>query len=352
RPRCPPSDAASWLMPSSRSPSLQMTNVWWSTTSGLKRARSQRSAMPMPTALAKPWPSGPVVTSTPGVWWTSGCPGVRDPNWRNCSMSSRMKRSRSGQSGAVASYFMILVNSTWARGARAMAVPGWPELAFWGASMARPRMTLMPSCSRSGVVMLAPYPAVRLPLSPLPVGEERHRRGEAVHEVAPAHRAELTRGEEARHRRAHPLVEHLGVVVGLAEQAPAPPVAGEQQAAACGAVAVEGHAQVLVGGAGVAHVELHGLAQLHLRAHGDGAHLLVGAQHVADQKVARLEAVLVLVDHLPQVQTLVDQAHVLLGHHAGAGHLQQPLQGGPAGQLVDDVALRLGDHVWVADGPA
>ena len=29
----------------------------------------------MPTPLAKPWPSGPVVTSTPAVWWTSGWPG-------------------------------------------------------------------------------------------------------------------------------------------------------------------------------------------------------------------------------------------------------------------------------------
>ena len=32
---------------------------------------------PCPTPLAKPWPSGPVVTSTPAVWCTSGWPGVR-----------------------------------------------------------------------------------------------------------------------------------------------------------------------------------------------------------------------------------------------------------------------------------
>ena len=43
----------------------------------------------MPTALAKPWPSGPVVTSMPGVWPRSGCPGVREPHWRNCFRSSR-----------------------------------------------------------------------------------------------------------------------------------------------------------------------------------------------------------------------------------------------------------------------
>src|SRR5580704_2630135 len=42
---------------------------------------------------------------------------------------------------------MTRVHNTWASGARAMAVPGWPEFAFRGASMARPLMTLMPSCS-------------------------------------------------------------------------------------------------------------------------------------------------------------------------------------------------------------
>lgn len=32
--------------------------------------------MAKPTALAKPWPRGPVVTSIPGVSWASGWPGV------------------------------------------------------------------------------------------------------------------------------------------------------------------------------------------------------------------------------------------------------------------------------------
>ena len=42
--------------------------------------RSQRSARAMPTELAKPCPSGPVVTSMPAVWCISGCPGVRLPH--------------------------------------------------------------------------------------------------------------------------------------------------------------------------------------------------------------------------------------------------------------------------------
>ena len=36
----------------------------------------------MPTAVARPWPSGPVVVSTPGVRPYSGWPGVFECNWR------------------------------------------------------------------------------------------------------------------------------------------------------------------------------------------------------------------------------------------------------------------------------
>src|ERR1700722_9673313 len=45
---------------------------------------------------------------------------------------------------------MMRVHSTWAKGARAIAVPECPELAFSGASMARPRMTFIPSSTRAG----------------------------------------------------------------------------------------------------------------------------------------------------------------------------------------------------------
>ncbi len=129
--------------------------------------------MAMPTELAKPCPSGPVVTSTPGVWCTSGWPGVRDSQLRNASMSSSVspkparnsieycrieawpldstKRSRSGHSGSFGSKRMIRLNSTCARGASAIAVPWCPDLAFSGASMAKPRMREIACCSCSGV---------------------------------------------------------------------------------------------------------------------------------------------------------------------------------------------------------
>ena len=62
------------------------------------------------------------------------------------------KRSRSTHMGDSASYFMTRVHSTWARGARAMAVPWWPLLALMGMSMDRARITLMARCSRSASV--------------------------------------------------------------------------------------------------------------------------------------------------------------------------------------------------------
>ena len=51
------------------------------------RAARCRSAIAMPTALAMPWPSGPVVVSTPGVWPYSGWPGVSEPSWRKLLIS-------------------------------------------------------------------------------------------------------------------------------------------------------------------------------------------------------------------------------------------------------------------------
>ena len=50
----------------------------------------------MPTDEASPWPSGPVVISTPRVWRNSGWPGVLDLNVRSAWMSdsSRPKPPR------------------------------------------------------------------------------------------------------------------------------------------------------------------------------------------------------------------------------------------------------------------
>ncbi len=75
-------------MPSIRQPSPAITQVRWSTRSSPKRAFRWRSAIAMPTALPKPWPSGPVVVSMPAAWPYSGWPAVFEPSWRNRFSSS------------------------------------------------------------------------------------------------------------------------------------------------------------------------------------------------------------------------------------------------------------------------
>jgi hypothetical protein len=51
-------------------------------------AASMRSASAMPTALASPWPSGPVVVSTPGRVAVFGMAGRLEPSWRKRLISS------------------------------------------------------------------------------------------------------------------------------------------------------------------------------------------------------------------------------------------------------------------------
>ena len=70
--------------------------------------------------------------------------------------AERMKRSRSGQWGSPASKLRNWVNSTVAKSAAPMGRPGWPELAFWTASMLSARMALaMDLCmSREGAFIL------------------------------------------------------------------------------------------------------------------------------------------------------------------------------------------------------
>ena len=76
------------------SPSEASTQMWWSKglspglASGSSSPRWRRWAMAMPTAEARPEPSGPVVISTPGVWLTSGWPGVAEPQVRSALRSS------------------------------------------------------------------------------------------------------------------------------------------------------------------------------------------------------------------------------------------------------------------------
>src|SRR5690348_15117662 len=118
----------------------------------------------MPTLVAMPVPSGPVVHSTPDVQRYSGCPGQRLSSWRKRRRSSRetagsptvsyfgltadtlarcnsaysrveacpadsTNRSRLDQIGLVGSKRRCRLHRVYATGAIAIGVPGWPELA-------------------------------------------------------------------------------------------------------------------------------------------------------------------------------------------------------------------------------
>ena len=138
-----------------------------------------RSPSAMPTLLARPWPSGPVVVSMPAAWPYSGWPAVREPSWRKCLISSivdvgiagqieqrieqhRAVAGRQHEAVAIrpvrsrsASYFRKRVNSTVAMSAVPIGRPGWPEFAFSTASMERKRMALAIRSCFSRSVMVA-----------------------------------------------------------------------------------------------------------------------------------------------------------------------------------------------------
>src|SRR5829696_8133542 len=212
---------------------------------------------------------------------------------------------------------MMRVHRTWARGASAIAVPGWPLLAACGASMARPRMTLMARCSRSGsaVMRRPPYWPRRVdrPLAHVErrtgrrsrsghvqsrrwtVLEQHDAGGETMDEAAAADRSELAGARHAGDGVDADRVAHrAGVVVGLAEEPRAPAVAGEEEGGVAGDRGQQ-LVKVLVRRLGVAHVELHGRAHLDRLAHHQGPGGPVGAHQRAHEEVAPPERGAVLV---------------------------------------------------------
>src|SRR5205823_6518638 len=136
-------------------------------------------------------------------------------------------------------------------------------------------------------------------------------------EVLAADGAELAHREEARDGdRAEDVADEPDVVVGLAEEARAATVAGEEEAPlharrrALGALPLQEPAQVLVGARLVADVELDGLPHPDHVVDRDPPRL-VGADHVADEEVAPLERLLVLVDHPADMEALLDALAVV-----------------------------------------
>lgn len=143
------------------------------------------------------------------------------------------------------------------------------------------------------------------------------------------------------------------VVVGVAEHAGAAAVAGEQQRTRGRRGAAhrgEQLVQVLGGAGGVADLEAHGGADLDEVTRDDGAVADVDGQHRADQEVAAVVGLGVLVDGDAQVQP--GQRLLLLLGQQGGDDLAQPLGGGPPGELGDPVVPGAGDDHRRPDGAA
>src|ERR1700690_385686 len=130
----------------------------------LKRAAAIWPATAMPTELATPWPSGPVVASTPGVIRNSGWPGVmlcRARNFAICSIgiskphrcsqeyrnmlpwpAERTNRSRFIHRGLSGFMERACPKSTAPSSAQPRGRPRWPEEQARTASIASPRASL------------------------------------------------------------------------------------------------------------------------------------------------------------------------------------------------------------------
>ena len=97
--------------------------------------------------------------------------------------------------------------------------PAVARVAFSGASMAEPRITLIPSCSN---VLVDPvsltWPTARTRALGR-VAQQGHRRREPVDEVLPSDRSDLAGGEEAGEpQRSQEIGHHPGVMIRFLEQ--------------------------------------------------------------------------------------------------------------------------------------
>ena len=136
---------------------------------------------------------------------------------------------------------------------------------------------------------------------------------------------------------AEQLLDHAGVVVRARGRGGCPRPLHVNSSAASPRTPVEQRAQVLVGGVGVPHLELHGRADVDALADRERAAALVGAEHVAHEEVAAVEVELVLVDDDADVQAVAHQLAFVVGR--GLHELLQARHRGLARELVDEVAL-------------
>jgi hypothetical protein len=120
-----------------------------------------------------------------------------------------------------------------------------------------------------------------------------------VNKVPTADRAKLAHREEARSRdRSKSLCDRRSVVVGLVKETRSTTVTTEDECShrfGIISVATEQCDQVFVRSVGITNMELDCLSNPNKIGDRDTA-LIVGTHHVADQEVAAIESVLILVD--------------------------------------------------------
>ena len=270
---------------------------------------------------------------------------------------------------------MIRVHSTWASGASAMAVPGWPELAACGRVHGQapddvdgpllevgvghgpPRRLVTPERhgERSAWSTVDGEPLARV-TRPSGRRADRVRRreqgdggGEAVEEVAAADRAELAGAEHAGDGAAPTTsVDDLGVVVGLAEQAEPRPLQVNTSAPAAGAPASSARRSSSAESASRTW-NCTVVADLDLVADGDGADVAVGRRARCGRGSRRGRS-------RPCARRSRGRGAGPAGaagarssvEAARASSCRRSSAGRPA-ELVDDVALGLGHRERVAD---
>ena len=277
-----------------------------------------------PTPLAKPWPSGPVVTSMPAVCPYSGWPGRArpplaellevvelEPVAGEVEHGVEQHRRVPGRQdepvavGPVGGGGVVAHDAgqqhVGERGQRHRGT-GMTGVGLLHRVHRQPADHVDPALLDVGRLDVgrrhcAPSPVPRAGQTTAAHSEEGEARGEGVQEVPPADRPDLARAERAgRRERPEQLVDDAGVVVGDPEERLPAPVAGEEQRGGRGSTPASSSRRSSSAAAASRtwNCTVWPTSISSPTAIAPGR--LIGAEHVAHQEVAPAELDLVLVD--------------------------------------------------------
>src|SRR5262249_11716256 len=116
---------------------------------------------------------------------------------------------------------------------------------------------------------------------------------------------EAGKGDWSLHLR-----DNTGIVIGLGEESCSSAIAAEEQRALAGArsaVCFQQEAQILIRCERIAHMELHGWANADALGDSERPRVAVHADHIANEKVAAPESLLVLADDPADMKAVLHQ---------------------------------------------